>query len=60
MKYEDKNIKQHYQVKYLGSTLDETVSGEAMALSFFNKINNKLKFLYRKQIFHSKPETSVL
>ena len=28
--------------------LDETMSGETMALSVINKINNKLKFLYRK------------
>ena len=31
--------------------LDETISGETMALSFINKINNKLKFLYRKNRF---------
>ena len=38
--------------------LDETMSGETMALSVINKINNKLKFLYRKkQIFNSIPDT---
>ena len=31
--------------------LDETISGETMALSLINKINNKLKFLYRKKRF---------
>ena len=31
--------------------LDETMSGETMALSVINKINNKLKFLYRKNRF---------
>ena len=31
--------------------LDETMSGEAMALSVINKINNKLKFLYQKNRF---------
>ena len=31
--------------------LDETISGETMALSVMNKINNKLKFLYRKKRF---------
>ena len=38
-------------MKYLGCMLDETISGETMALSFINKINNKLKFLYRKNRF---------
>ena len=28
--------------------MDETMSGEAMALYVTHKINNKLKFLYRK------------
>ena len=31
--------------------LDETMSGETMALSVINKINNKLKFLSRKNRF---------
>ena len=31
--------------------LHETMSGETMALSVINKINNKLKFLYRKNRF---------
>ena len=31
--------------------LDETLSGEIMALSVINKINNKLKFLYLKSRF---------
>ena len=31
--------------------LDETIFGETMALSDKNKINNKLKFLYRKKRF---------
>ena len=48
IKYEDIQIKQHSKVKYLGCMLHETMSGETMALSVINKINNKLKFLYRK------------
>ena len=49
IRYGDIRIKQqHSKVKYLGSMLDETMSGETMALSVINKINNKLKFLYRK------------
>ena len=44
-------IKQHSKVKYLACMLDETISGETMSLSVINKINNKLKFLYRKHRF---------
>ena len=61
IKYGDILIKQHSKVKYLGCILDETMSGETMALSVINKINNKLKFLYqKKQIFDSNPETIAL
>ena len=51
IKYGDIQIKQHSKVKYLGCMLDETMSRETMALSVINKINNKLKFLYRKNRF---------
>ena len=51
MKYEDIQIKQHSKVKYLGCLMDEPMSGEAMALNVIHKINNKLKFLYRKNAF---------
>ena len=44
-------IKQHSTVSYLGCILDETLSGESMALNVINKINSKLKFLYRKNKF---------
>ena len=44
-------IKQHSKVEYLGCMLDETMSGETMALSVINKINNKPKFLYWKNRF---------
>ena len=33
--------------------LDETMSGQPMALKVINKINGKLKFLYRKNRFLS-------
>ena len=49
-KYGDMQIKQHCKVKYLGCLMDETMSGEAMALNVIYKIN-KLKFLYCKNIF---------
>ena len=44
-------IKQHSQVTNLGCVLDETLSGEAMALKALNKINGKLNFLYCKNKF---------
>ena len=47
----DIQIKQHSKVKYLGCMLDETMSGETIAFSSIDKINNKLKFLYRKNKF---------
>ena len=34
IKYGDKKIKHHCQVKYLGCTLNETVSGKVMTLIF--------------------------
>ena len=37
--------------KYLGCVLDETMSEEARVLSVINKINNRLKYVYRKNIF---------
>ena len=51
IKYQDIEIKQHSQVTYLGCVMDETMSGEPMALKVTNKINGKLKFLYRKDSF---------
>ena len=51
IKYGDIQIKQHSKVKYLGCLMDETMSGEAMALHVIHKINNKLKFLYCKNDF---------
>ena len=47
----DIQSKQHSKVKYLARMLDKTISGETMALSVINKINNKLTFLYRKNRF---------
>ena len=41
--------------------LDETMPREIMPLHATNKINNKLKFIYRKQnIFSVKPERIAL
>ena len=51
IKYQDIEIKQHSQVTYLGCVMDETMSGEPMALKVINKINGKLNFLYWKNSF---------
>ena len=51
IKYRDIQIKQHSKVKYLGCLINETMSGETMAPKVIQKINNKLKFLCRKNIF---------
>ena len=51
IRYKEINIKQQAQVTYLGCVLDESMSGEPMALKVENKINGKLKFLYRKNKF---------
>ena len=53
LKYKDTNIKQRSEVTYLGCVLDETMSGEPIALKVINNINGKLKFLYRKNRFLS-------
>ena len=47
----DIEIKRHSVVTYLGSVLDENLSGESMATKMLGKINGKLKFLYRKKKF---------
>ena len=49
IRYNHINIKQHSQVTYLGCVLDETMSGESMALKVINKINGKLVFLNTKK-----------
>ena len=51
VKYKNIKMKQDSQVTYLGCVLDETLSGEPMTLKALNKINAKLKFLYRKNKF---------
>ena len=51
LKYKEIEIKQHLQVTYLGYVLNKTMIGEPMALKVTNKINEKLKFLYRKNSF---------
>ena len=44
-------IKSTSSVKYLGATLDQFLSGDAIVTSIINKANSRLKFLYRKGSF---------
>ena len=47
IRYKDIKIKQYKHVNYLGCMLDESMSGETMALRVIQKTNNsRLKFLY--------------
>ena len=48
IRYKDIKIKQYKHVNYLECMLDESMSGETMALRVIQKINSRLKFLYRK------------
>ena len=55
IKYGEIHIKQYRTVTYLGCLLDETLSGESIALKVINKINSRLRLLYRKNRFLSPP-----
>ena len=48
-------IKIHKEVKYLGCISDCNTSGEAIAVKVLNKVNSRLRFLYRKQSILSGP-----
>ena len=58
--YNGIEIKQHAKVKYLGCTLDESLSGESMALNVIDKINSRLKFLHRQNRFLTPPLRRLL
>ena len=49
--YNGIEIKQYFKITYLGCLLDETISRKSMALKAIKKINQKLKFLCRKNRF---------
>ena len=60
IKYGEIQLKHYHTVTYLGCLLDETFSGESMALKVINKINSRLRFLYRKNRFLSPPLRRLL
>ena len=51
--YGSLKIKQYSEVTYLGCILDESLSGESIALNVVSKINTRFKFLCRKNKFLS-------
>ena len=53
-------IKQYSKVTYLGCILDEALSGESMAIHVINKINSRLRFLYRQDRYLSFPLRRLL
>ena len=55
IKYGEIHIKQYHTATYLCCLLEETLSGESMALKVINKINSRLRFLYIKNRFLSPP-----
>ena len=58
--YKNIKIKQYSKVTYLGCSLDETLSGESMAIHVINKINSRLRFLYRQNRYLSFPLRRLL
>ena len=50
LRYGNIEIKQHSKITYLRCILDNNLSGESMATKL-RLVNNRLKFLYRKQKF---------
>ena len=53
-------IKQYEKVKYLGCILDQSLSGESMALNVIDKVNSRLKFLHRQNRFLTPPLSRLL
>ena len=60
IQYKDIKIKQYSKVTYLGCILDETLSGESMAIHVINKVNARLRFLYRQNKFLDIPLCRLL
>ena len=48
IKRHDVTLKQFSTVEYLGCLLDDTLSGQEMALKVLKKVNGRLRFLYRQ------------
>ena len=57
--YQFIDIKQNFQVTYLGCILDEPMSGEPMTYKTIKKINSRLNYLFRKKHFLTKSLRSL-
>ena len=53
-------IKQYEKVKYLGCILDQSLSGESMALNVIDKVNSRLKCLHGQNRFLTSPLSRLL
>ena len=53
-------LKSKTEVKYLGATLDKNLSGNTMCTNVIRKVNNGLKFLYRKACFLEAKERKMI
>ena len=53
-------IKQSEKVKSIGCFLDQSLSGESMALNVIDKVNSCLKFLHRQNRFLTPPLSKIL
>ena len=60
IQYKDKKIKKYSKVTYLGCILDETLSGESMATHVINKVDSRLRFVYRQNKFLDIPLRRLL
>ena len=60
IQHKDKKIKQYSKVTYLGCILEETLPGESMATHVINKVNSRLRFLYRQNKFSDIPLRRLL
>ena len=58
--YNGTEIKQYEKVKYLRYTVDQSLSGESVALNVIDKVNSRLKFLHRQNHFLTTPLRRLL
>ena len=54
VEYNNHTIKAQRSLKYLGLTLDDQLTGEAIVNYIVQKVNGRLKILYRQCIFYKK------
>ena len=60
IQYKDIKIKKYTIITYLGCIRDETLSGESMVTHVINKVNSRLRFLYRQNKFLDIPLRRLL